>query len=136
MIRFCLLLAMTVAVGSAHAEIYKCVGPGGAAAYSDQPCKPDSSSEVLPDHSAVTQQQRDEAQQRVQQMDMKADELENQRAIRDSQLEPPATLPTPPMPVEVIDESSTSGCYDPRRLNSNCVRAPSGRDRGGRVRPR
>jgi hypothetical protein len=140
-IKSCLLLAMTLLTGSAVAEIYKCVGPGGAAEYSDQPCRAGSSSEVLPDHSAVTQQQRDEAQHRAQQQERAADALENQREMAEQEQVQRAAVPVAPAPVEVVDEGATSGCSDPRRVNSNCARPPIYRppvDRlpGGRVRPR
>ena len=140
-IKSCLLLAMTLVTGSAVAEIYKCVGPGGAAEYSDQPCRAGSSSEVLPDTTAVTQQQRDEALQRAQQQERAADALENQRTIAEQEQVQRAAVPVVPAPVEVVDEGVTSGCSDPRRVNSNCARPPIYRppvDRlpGGRVRPR
>lgn len=138
MIKPFLLLAIALAVSSAEAEVYKCVGPSGATEYSDHPCKAGSSSEVIPDHSPLTQQQRDEAQQRAQQQEQAAEALENQRAITESQQEQRAAPPAPPVQAEVIDEGATGSCSDPRRVNSNCARTPHvpKRNPGARPRPR
>lgn len=141
MIKQILLLALAVAAGGAEAEIYKCVGAGGATEYSDKPCKSDSSSEVIPDHSPLTQQQRNEAQQRAQQQEQAAEALENQREVAERQQEQRAASPAPPAQAEVVDEGATGSCSDARRVNSNCANSPNiprtpGRNLGPRPRPR
>jgi hypothetical protein len=139
MIKPFLLLAIALAVGSAEAEVYKCVGPSGATEYSDHPCKAGSSSEVIPDHSPLTQQQRDEAQQRAQQQEQAAEALENQREKAESQQEQRAATPAPPpVQAEVIDQGATGSCSDPRRVGGNCARTPylPKRNPGSRPRPR
>jgi hypothetical protein len=129
---YLLLVTAMMVAGSAEAEVYKCVGASGATEYSDQPCRAGSSSELLPDHSQLTPQQKHDAQEQAQQQERKAAELENQRATMESGRQ----RETEPVPVEIEDEAVASGCNDGRILNSNCARTPRDINRANRVRPR
>jgi hypothetical protein len=67
---------------SAGAEVFKCQGSNGKVQFSDTPCRGGSVSEIMPDRMPVTEQQRQEAQQRAIGMQSEAAALGENSAQR------------------------------------------------------
>ena len=79
MIKCILGTAFAVLALNASAEVFKCKDSDGKLKFSDTPCRAGSISEIIPDRSPVTQQQRQEAQQRAMQMQSEAGGLESNK---------------------------------------------------------
>ena len=79
MIKRIVATAVAMLALNASAEVFKCKGSDGKLQFSDTPCKVGSVSEIIPDRSPVTQQQRQEAQQRAVQMQSEAGTLEDNK---------------------------------------------------------
>ena len=79
-----LLLAVALAASSANAQVFKCKGADGKTQFSDTACKAGNSSEMVPDRVPVTEQQRQEAQQRAQRMQGEAGAIDSDKAAAQS----------------------------------------------------
>lgn len=125
MLKHLLFLILVVASAGAQAEVFMCKKPNGDTEFSDTPCKAGSSSEVLPDRDPLTQQQKDEAQQRLQQQKREANDLGAQRAATQAQAqrrETEVAAPAAPVPDDAIDEEAIANCAADGRRNTNCAR--------------
>lgn len=134
MIKPFLLFVMAMAAGNATAEVFMCKNASGGTEFSDTPCKAGSTSEVVPDRAPLTQQQKNEAQQKALRQKNKAAELEKQRAAGQNQPTERQAAPAP-APTDVVeDEGAAATCDDGRRLNSNCARTLNDAQRNQKIR--
>ena len=137
MYKHLLFLVFLVATAGAQAEVFMCKKPSGETEFSDTPCKAGSSSEVVPDREHLTPQQQDEAQRKLQEQRIEANDAAVQRSAAQANQQPVAE-PAPSQPADVYEGG---GCYDAGRRDSNCAVDPYRRpvpDRtpGAGVRPR
>ena len=115
--RILVVLAFSLMALSAHAGIFKCKGSDGKLQFSDTPCRVGSVSEVVPDRAPITQQQRQDAQQRALQMQGEAAALDedkslaqaNQRAAQQRQ-EPAAEKPAAVAPAATSQADAYANC--------------------------
>ena len=134
MIKPFLLFVMAMAAGNATAEVFMCKNASGGTEFSDTPCKAGSTSEVVPDRAPLTQQQKNDAQQKALRQKSKAAELEKQRATGQDKQEERQAAPAP-APADVVeDEGAAATCDDGRRLNSNCARTLNDAQRNQKIR--
>ncbi len=134
MIKPLLVCALVLAAGGAAAEVFMCKNASGETEFSDKPCRAGSSSEVVPDRAPLTQQQKNEAEQKVLQQKNKVAELEQQRAAE--QGKPDDTQATPPSTDLVEDEKTSTTCNDDRKLNSNCAKTLNEVERNRKIMKR
>ena len=114
--RFLFLVLMFHAM-SAYAEIYSCKKPSGETEFSDTPCKAGSSSEVVPDRDHLTEQQQDDAQRKLEQQKIQANDL----AAKRSAAEPPQENQVAPSIAPADDVYVGGSCNDVRGPRSNCA---------------
>ena len=112
--RFLFLVLMFHAM-SAYAEIYSCKKPSGETEFSDTPCKAGSSSEVVPDRDHLTEQQQDDAQRKLEQQKIQANDL----AAKRSAAEPPQENQVAPSIAPADDVYVGGSCNDARGPRSN-----------------
>lgn len=80
MLKYFLVMVVTLVVTDVNAQVFKCKGADGKTQFSDTACKTGNQSEVVPDRAPVTQQQRFEALQRGQQMQNEAAALDGEKS--------------------------------------------------------
>ena len=78
--KYILYLVIALLTDNVAAQVFKCKGPDGKVQFSDKACQAGNSAEVVPDRAPVSQQQRDEARQRAQQMKDESATLDGQKA--------------------------------------------------------
>ena len=125
MLKHLLFLLLVVASAGAQAEVFKCKKPNGETEFSDTPCKAGSSSQVVPDRDPLTPQQKDDAQQRLQQQSKEANELAAQpytASVNQQRRENEVAEQTDPVPDDSVDDGAIYNCYGDGRRDTNCAR--------------